>query len=137
MAHLGAPDMRHAIGYALHYPKREKLPVARLNLAEIGQLDFAAPDIERYPALALANTVMERGGLSGAVFNVAKDAALDAFIAGQIGFTQMSEVVEEVLDLLLPDNGLIDAPMNLDNLRHATQLGQSTTAQVMRATKAI
>ena len=137
MAHLGAPDMRHAIGYALHYPMREKLPVARLDLAEIGQLDFAAPDIERYPALALANTVMERGGLSGAVFNVAKDAALDAFIAGQIGFTQMSDVVEEVLDLLLPDNGLIDAPMNLDNLRHATQLGQSTTAQVMRATKAI
>lgn len=135
MAHLGAPDMRHAIGYALNYPKREALPVARLDLAQIGQLEFSAPDMERYPALALAYRVMERGGLSGAVFNIAKDAALDAFIAGRIGFTQMSEVVERVLDVLLPDDGLINAPMNLDNLRQTTHLGQSTTEQVMRALK--
>lgn len=130
MAHVGPPDMRHAIGYALHYPTREKLPVERLDLAHIGQLEFSNPDPKRYPALRLAYEVMGRGGLSGAVFNAAKDMALDRFMAGQIGFTQMADVVKATLDQLLPDDGLIDAPMTLDNLRRAAHLGQSTAQSV-------
>lgn len=130
MAHVGPPDMRHAIGYALHYPTRAKLPVERLDLARIGQLEFSNPDPKRYPALRLAYEVMERGGLSGAVFNAAKDMALDRFMAGQIGFTQMADVVKATLDQLLPDDGLIDAPMTLDNLRRAAHLGQSTAQSV-------
>lgn len=130
MAHVGPPDMRHAIGYALHYPTREKLPVERLDLARIGQLEFSNPDPKRYPALRLAYEVMGRGGLSGAVFNAAKDMALDRFMAGQIGFTQMADVVKATLDQLLPDDGLIDAPMTLDNLRRAAHLGQSTAQSV-------
>ncbi|RFP89379.1 1-deoxy-D-xylulose-5-phosphate reductoisomerase [Rhodobacteraceae bacterium 63075] len=125
MAHLGAPDMRHAIGYALHYPERAELPVERLDLARVGQLDFASPDPARYPALELAHEVMRRGGLSGAVFNAAKDAALDAFIAGQIGFTQMADVVAEVMNRLLPDDGLINATMNLDNVARAGQVSET------------
>ena len=130
MAHVGPPDMRHAIGYALHYPTRAKLPVERLDLARIGQLEFSTPDPKRYPALRLAYEVMGRGGLSGAVFNAAKDMALDRFMAGQIGFTQMADVVKATLDQLLPDDGLIDAPMTLDNLRRAAHLGQSTAHSV-------
>lgn len=130
MAHVGPPDMRHAIGYALHYPTRAKLPVERLDLARIGQLEFSNPDPKRYPALRLAYEVMGRGGLSGAVFNAAKDMALDRFMAGQIGFTQMADVVKTTLDQLLPDDGLIDAPMTLDNLRRAAHLGQSTAQSV-------
>jgi len=130
MAHVGPPDMRHAIGYALHYPTRAKLPVERLDLARIGQLEFSDPDPKRYPALRLAYEVMARGGLSGAVFNAAKDMALDRFMAGQIGFTQMADVVKATLDQLLPDDGLIDAPMTLDNLRRAAHLGQSTAQSV-------
>ena len=130
MAHVGPPDMRHAIGYALHYPTREKLPVERLDLAHIGQLEFSNPDQKRYPALRLAYEVMGRGGLSGAVFNAAKDMALDRFMARQIGFTQMADVVKATLDQLLPDDGLIDAPMTLDNLRRAAHLGQSTAQSV-------
>lgn len=130
MAHVGPPDMRHAIGYALHYPTREKLPVERLDLARIGQLEFSNPDPKRYPALRLAYEVMGRGGLSGAVFNAAKDMALDRFMARQIGFTQMADVVKATLDQLLPDDGLIDAPMTLDNLRRAAHLGQSTAQSV-------
>ncbi|WP_282057721.1 1-deoxy-D-xylulose-5-phosphate reductoisomerase [Lentibacter algarum] len=130
MAHVGPPDMRHAIGYALHYPTRAKLPVERLDLARIGQLEFSNPDPKRYPALGLAYEVMGRGGLSGAVFNAAKDMALDRFMAGQIGFTQMADVVKATLDQLLPDDGLIDAPMTLDNLRRAAHLGQSTAQSV-------
>ncbi len=97
MAHVGPADMRHAIGYALHWPDRGHVPVERLDLAQIGQLEFCAPDDVRWPALRLAREVMDAGGLTGAVFNAAKECALDAFIAGRIGFMQMAEVVEEVL----------------------------------------
>jgi 1-deoxy-D-xylulose-5-phosphate reductoisomerase len=114
IAHLGAPDMRHAIGYALNWPDRAHLPVARLNLAEIGNLTFRAPDPARYPALRIAREVMEIGGLSGAAFNAAKEAALDAFIAGRLSFTGMAEVVERVLDRISAAGGLGKAPANLD-----------------------
>ena len=79
------------------------LPVERLDLAKLGQLTFRAPDTERYPALRLAHEVLEAGGLSGAVFNAAKERALDGFLAGKIGFLQMAEVVEAVLDRLSSD----------------------------------
>jgi 1-deoxy-D-xylulose-5-phosphate reductoisomerase len=92
IGHLGAPDMRHAIGYALNWPERAALPVARLRLAEVGRLTFAAPDPARYPALRLAQAVMATGGLAGAAFNAAKESALDAFIAGAIRFTDMAGV---------------------------------------------
>ena len=114
MAHIGPPDMRHAIGYALHWPQRRTLPVQRLDLAAIGALTFQSPDEARYPALRLARAVMDTGGLAGAVFNGAKERALDAFIAGRIGFLQMAEVVERVLEGLSARSSLIDATMTLD-----------------------
>ena len=114
MAHIGPPDMRHAIGYALHWPQRRALPVQRLDLAAIGALTFQNPDEARYPALRLARAVMDTGGLAGAVFNGAKERALDAFIDGRIGFLQMAEVVERVLTGIDSRSGLIDATMTLD-----------------------
>lgn len=98
MAHLGAPDMRHPIGYALNWPERAPLPVARLDLAQAARLDFFQPDPARYPALGLAWRVMEAGGAAGAVFNAAKEAALDAFIDGRIGFLDMARLAERVLE---------------------------------------
>lgn len=98
MAHVGPPDMRHAIGYALNWPERRELPVARLDLAAIGRLDFSHPDPARYPALDMARQVMAAGGHCGAVFNAAKERALDHFIAGRIGFVQMSTLVAQALD---------------------------------------
>ena len=97
LAHLGPHDMRHAIGYALNWPDRAPLPVARLDLARLAQLTFLAPDEARFPALRLAREVMAAGGLSGAVFNAAKEVALDHFIAGDLGFAEMAPVVAEVL----------------------------------------
>jgi 1-deoxy-D-xylulose 5-phosphate reductoisomerase (EC 1.1.1.267) len=114
MAHLGVPDMRHAIGYALNWPDRQKLPVARLDLAAIGSLEFRAPDTERFPALRLAREVMETGGLSGTVFNAAKEIALDLFIAGRIGFLQMAALVEAVLEDMSKGQGLGIAAVDLD-----------------------
>ena len=101
MAHVGPPDMRHAIGYALNWPARRALPVAALDLAAAGVLEFRAPDEARAPALRLARAVMAEGGLAGAVFNAAKERALDHFIAGRIGFMAMAPLVETVLERLL------------------------------------
>ena len=131
MAHVGPPDMRHAIGYALHWPERRILPVQRLDLAAIGQLTFRAPCETRWPALRLAREVMETGGLAGAVFNAAKETALDGFIAGQIGFTQMAGVVEEVLDRISARPGHIDATMTLDNVVQTDHLARQEARDVL------
>ena len=124
MAHVGPPDMRHAIGYALHWPQRKPLPVARLDLAAIGQLSFRAPDLARYPALRLAGEVMQAGGLAGAVFNGAKERALDGFIAGHIGFLEMAVLVEKVLSQLAGHPELANATLDLDNVAHADHLAR-------------
>ena len=131
MAHVGPPDMRHAIGYALHWPERRGLPVERLDLAQIGQLTFRAPDPVRYPALRLAHEVLEAGGLSGAVFNAAKERALDGFLEERIGFLQMAEVVEAVLDRVSSEACLINAEMTLDTVREADHLARRAADQVM------
>ncbi len=114
MAHLGAPDMRHAIGYALNWPLRAALPVPRLDLAALGQLSFRAPDPLRWPALRLAREVMELRGLAGAVFNAAKEVALDSFIAGQVGFMDMAGLVEGTIDKMVTRQSLGNAATSLD-----------------------
>ncbi|MDP5084420.1 MAG: 1-deoxy-D-xylulose-5-phosphate reductoisomerase [Yoonia sp.] len=124
MAHVGPPDMRHAIGYALHWPERKHLPVERLDLAKIGALTFEAPDHARYPALGIAKRVMNEGGLSGAVFNAAKERALDGFIAGEIGFLDMSHVVAATLDKMSLDGGLQNAAITLDNVLETDRLAR-------------
>ena len=133
IAHLGTPDMRHAIGYALNWPDRSHLPVGRLDLARAGSLTFRAPDPVRYPALRLAREVMEAGGLCGAAFNAAKEAALDAFIAGRIGFTVMAEVVETVLERLSASGDLGNAPGNLDMVLEVDRAARRVAADVMTA----
>jgi 1-deoxy-D-xylulose-5-phosphate reductoisomerase len=101
MAHVGPPDMRHAIGYALNWPARRALPVPALDLGAEGVLEFRAPDEARAPALRLARAVMAEGGLAGAIFNAAKERALDHFIAGRLGFMEMAPLVETVLERML------------------------------------
>lgn len=123
MAHVGPPDMRHAIGYALNYPNRTDLPVERLDLVKIGQFTFREPCLTRYPALGLARDVMEIGGHAGAVFNGAKESALDAFIAGRLGFTQMAEVVTDVIEIMSGD-GLGNAAFTLESVREADQMAR-------------
>ncbi|XOY56053.1 MAG: 1-deoxy-D-xylulose-5-phosphate reductoisomerase [Rhodobacterales bacterium] len=130
MAHVGPPDMRHAIGYALHWPDRRHLPVERLDLAKIGSLSFQAPDEDRYPALALARQVMDTGGLAGAVFNAAKERALDAFIAGQIGFLQMAAVVSATLDKMSSVGGLQIRDMTLDDVLEADRLARIYAGEI-------
>ncbi len=122
IAQLGQPDMRGAIGYALHWPNRKPLPLDRLDFAAIGQLDFEAPDETKFPSLRLAKEVLDIGGLAGTIFNAAKEIALDKFIAGSIGFLDMSALIEYVLSELQAEsssqnslNGLIDV-MKMDDM---------------------
>ena len=131
MAHVGASDMRHAIGYALYYPDRRHLPVPRLDLASVATLNFRAPDHERWPALRLAGDVMRSGTLAGAAFNAAKERALDAFIERHIGFSDMTGIVEDVLTKMSVDFGLSSAQINLDMVREMDRLARIQAAELI------
>ena len=100
LAQLGCPDMRTAIGYALTYPMRPVLDVERLDFAKLSRLDFEAPDEERFPALRLARIALERGGVQGAVMNAAEETAFQAFVDGRIGFLEMADIAEEIMDAM-------------------------------------
>ncbi|MGR3541982.1 MAG: 1-deoxy-D-xylulose-5-phosphate reductoisomerase [Hasllibacter sp.] len=130
MAHLGAPDMRHAIGYALNWPARGALPVERLDLAALGALTFRAPDEARWPALRLAREAMEARGHMGAVFNAAKEAALDAFIGGRIGFTDMAGVVDGTLSRLSGRADLSAPVSSLEGALVADQLARDEASRI-------
>ena len=132
MAHVGPPDMRHAIGYALNWPARQHVPVERLDLAKVGALTFREPDLARYPAIRLARWVMDEGGLAGAVFNAAKERALDHFIEGRIGFLDMARIVEIVIEKMSSDSlGL--AAIDLDTVREADQMARRHADAAMDA----
>ena len=124
LAHLGPPDMRVAIGHALSWPERRNLPVERLDFARLSRLDFEAPDPERFPALALAREAMARGGVAGCVMNGAHEVALDAFIAGEIGFLDMARLVGETMNRLddLPGASGLDDILAAD--AHARSIGR-------------
>ena len=131
MAHVGPPDMRHAIGFALHYPDRKTLPVERLDLTQLGQLTFRPADETRWPALRLAREVMATGGLAGAVFNAAKERALDGFIDRRIGFQQIAAVVEETLSRVSAHPGHIDAAITLDNVMQVDHLARVRAGEII------
>jgi 1-deoxy-D-xylulose-5-phosphate reductoisomerase len=135
MAHLGAPDMRHPIGYALNWPQRLALPVARLDLAALGQLTFRAPDLVRFPALRLANEVMQTRGLAGAAFNAAKEVALDHFIAGALGFMQMAAVVDHTLARVSAETCLGNAADTLEDVLQMDHLARVRAAEAVTQIK--
>ena len=133
MAHMGSPDMRHPIGYALNWPARAPLPVARLDLAQMATLTFRAPDLARYPALRLAAEVMRIHGLAGAAFNAAKEVALDLFLDGRIGFMDMAGVVEDTLNRLSADPSLGNAAQTLEDVLAMDHLARTRAAEAAKA----
>ena len=114
LAHLGSPDMRTPIAYALGWPGRAAAPTPRLDLAQVGRLTFEAPDPERFPALRLAREALARGGGGPTVFNAANETAVHAFLAGEIGFLDIAATVERTLDLL--PGGNLDSLEDVSNL---------------------
>ncbi|WP_457587068.1 1-deoxy-D-xylulose-5-phosphate reductoisomerase [Ensifer canadensis] len=128
LAQLGCPDMRTAIGYALSYPSRCDLPIERLDFAKLSRLDFEAPDEIRFPAIRLARRAMEEGGVQGAVLNGAKETALEAFIAGEIGFLAMAEIVETVMDKLSD----LPAAVTMDDVFAADEKARQLAAGLLQ-----
>jgi 1-deoxy-D-xylulose-5-phosphate reductoisomerase len=100
LAQLGTPDMRTPIAYAMAWPNRMSAPAPRLSLAEIGSLTFEDPDTERFPALRLAREALRAGGATPTILNAANEVAVQRFLAGEIGFLDITAVVETTLETL-------------------------------------
>ncbi len=100
MAQLGLPDMRLPIQFALTYPARSCSPTRPVNLAETGTLTFEQPDEQTFSCLALARSAARRGGTAPTVLNAASEVAVERFLAGQIGFLDIPEMVGRTLELV-------------------------------------
>ena len=100
LAHIGPKDMRIAISYALHGGASVELPVAPLDLVEVGTLTFEAVDLEAFPCLRLAREAARAGGTAPCVLNAANEIAVHAFLAGRLPFLGIAEVIERTLDTL-------------------------------------
>jgi 1-deoxy-D-xylulose-5-phosphate reductoisomerase len=98
LAHLGYPDMRVPISYALHFPERADVDVPRLDLAAVGELSFEQPDLETFACLRLALEAGRAGGTSPCVLNAADEVAVAAFLAGRIEFTAIGAVIEKIME---------------------------------------
>jgi len=98
VAHLGYPDMRVPISFALHHPDRADVPVAPLDLAALGSLDFEEPDADTFACLGLAREAGIAGGTAPCVLNAANEVAVHAFLSGRLPFTAIAEVIERALD---------------------------------------
>ncbi len=130
LAQLGPHDMKCAIAYTMNYPDRNPLPLKEIDFAAQAKLTFEAADHNRFPALRLARWILKSDGSLGAVFNAAKEVALDRFISGEIRFLDMSRLVETVL--MLPDITKLEhkIPESLDEVK-------SINGWVRRITKEI
>jgi 1-deoxy-D-xylulose-5-phosphate reductoisomerase len=109
LAQLGPSDMRVPIAHCLAWPDRMATPMAPLDLVALGRLDFAAPDLDRFPALRLARAALAAGGAKPAILNAANEVAVAAFLARRIGFLEIAAIVADMLDRYDPP-----APASLD-----------------------
>jgi 1-deoxy-D-xylulose-5-phosphate reductoisomerase len=98
LAHLGHPDMRVPIAYALHHPERVDVPVPALDLAQVGALTFEEPDEDAFPCLRLARDAAVAGGTAPCVLNAANEVAVHAFLTGRLPFMGIAAVIERTLE---------------------------------------
>jgi 1-deoxy-D-xylulose-5-phosphate reductoisomerase len=97
IAQLGVTDMRLPIQYAFSYPERWQTPLPALDLARAGTLEFMAPDVERFPCLALAYRALRQGGTAMVALNAANEVAVDAFLAGRLAFPAIARIIDATL----------------------------------------
>jgi len=102
LAHLGHPDMRVPIAYALHHPDRVGVPVPTLDLAAVGALTFEEPDLDAFPCLRLARDAAIAGGTGPCVLNAANEVAVHAFLGGRLPFMGIPAVIEQTLERVPP-----------------------------------
>lgn len=129
LAQLGAPDMRVPIQYALTYPDRLPCPVKQLRLEDWSKLTFYAPDDEAFPAMNLARRALTMGGLYPAALNAANEVAVGAFIAGEIGFTDITRLAALSLEQSLP------TPVSVEEVFAADALVREQTRMAIQHKK--
>ncbi|MCK8058795.1 MULTISPECIES: 1-deoxy-D-xylulose-5-phosphate reductoisomerase [unclassified Fusibacter] len=116
MAQMGLPDMMLPIHYALHYPNRIKTDLARLDLAEIGCLNFSKPDLKTFPCLQLAYDSLEEGGSSSCVLNAANEVLVEKFLKEEIGFYDIPRGIEMAMSKIdLVRNPDLETVLSIDN----------------------
>jgi 1-deoxy-D-xylulose-5-phosphate reductoisomerase len=128
LAHLGYPDMRVPISYALHYPDRVDVPVKALDLAELGALTFEPVDQETFACLRLARDAARAGGTAPCTLNAANEVAVHAFLAGRLRFLDIAAVIEETL-ARLPVRGV----HSFESLAAADGEARATAAELASA----
>jgi 1-deoxy-D-xylulose-5-phosphate reductoisomerase len=128
LAHLGYPDMRVPIAYALHHPDRVDVPVPTLDLAEVGALTFEPVDLDAFPCLRLAREAASAGGTAPCVLNAANEVAVHAFLDGRLAFLGIAEVIERALDRL--GAGPVHS---FDSLYQADREARETAAELVGA----
>ena len=128
LAQLGSADMRIPIAYALAWPERMATPAQRLDLAAIARLDFEAPDFDRFPALRLAREALEAGGAAPVVLNATNEVAVAGFLAGRIGFPEISRLVQEAL--MASDYG---APRSIRDVQEIDRVTRERAQTMMTA----
>jgi 1-deoxy-D-xylulose-5-phosphate reductoisomerase len=119
LAQLSSPDMRTPIALSLAWPQRMTAPTKRLDLVELAQLSFERPDEQRFQAIGLARQAMQRAGMAPAVLNAANEIAVEAFLAGRLGFLQIAQLVAETLAQgeacgLIGEGAALDAVLETD-----------------------
>jgi 1-deoxy-D-xylulose-5-phosphate reductoisomerase len=111
LAQLGAPDMRIPIAHTLAWPARMETPCERLDLVKVARLDFEEPDLDRFPALALAKQVLSQGGAKPAILNAANEIAVASFLDSRLGFLDIATIAREIVQCYDPP-----APASLDEV---------------------
>ncbi|MCL6453454.1 MAG: 1-deoxy-D-xylulose-5-phosphate reductoisomerase [Alicyclobacillus sp.] len=130
LAQLGVPDMRVPIQFAFTYPKHLPRPDQRLNFAQLQQLTFEAPDVERFPCLRLARAAGEVGGYAPCVMNAANEVAVEAFLQGRLSFTGISAVVEETLGRIPSGH-----PNTVEDVVQMDEEARSVAVQIVRESR--
>lgn len=129
LAQLGNPDMRTPIAYGLAWPRRIEAGVPPLDLAALGRLDFCPADPQRFPGLALGRQVADSRGAAPIIFNAANEIAVEAFLAGELGFTAIPAIIDRVLQQLdIGAPGSLDDVLEIDHRARAGALALLPTA---------
>ncbi len=133
LAQLGNPDMRTPIAHALAWPERIESGVKSLDLFDIARLDFQRPDMQRFPCLRLAYEAAAAGGTAPAILNAANEVAVAAFLEGQVGFNDISRIIEHTLA-----NVIINEEAQLERIladdRRAREVARQTIASLGKNT---
>ena len=132
LAQLGSPDMRIPIAHTMAWPERMATPSPRLDLAEIAQLTFEAPDLERFPALRLALAALQTGGAAPTLLNAANEVGVAAFLGEEVGFLDIAAIVEETMSRAL-SQGLVAAPANLEDVLMLDHAARGIASELVAA----